>query len=74
MEGKGTLKKRRALPLPAGYPEDFPLQGSTHLYFFYDLFPEGAHFGGAGNRHVFRALVLTAHTIKSPGVILDIAV
>lgn len=46
----------------------------TYLYFFYYLLPKGANFGGTGDCHIFRALILTGYTIKSPSVILNIAV
>lgn len=58
--------------LPSG--EDSGAQTPTYLYFFYYLLPKGAHFGGTGDGHVFRALVLTRYTIKSPGIILNTAV
>lgn len=73
MEEKGDLKRS----LPTGRQQATLRTFSsrpTYLYFFYYLFPKGAHFGGTGNCHVFRALILTAHTIKGPGVVLDIAV
>lgn len=64
-------------PLPTAEPQATQTTFSTrptYLYFFYYLFPKGAHFGGTGNCHVLRTLILTAHTIKGPGVVLDIAV
>lgn len=50
------------------------LQMPTYLYFFYYLLPKGAHFGGTGDCHIFRTLILTGDTIKGPSVILNIAV
>lgn len=54
--------------------EDSGGQMPTYLYFFYYLLPKGAHFGGTGDCHIFRTLILTGHTVKSPGIVLNTAV
>lgn len=46
----------------------------AYLYFLYNLFAERTNFGGAGDGHVLRALVLTAHSIEAPRFIQNVAV
>ncbi len=45
-----------------------------YLHFLNDLFAKRANLCGAGDGHVLRALVLTAHSIKSPSFVLNVAV
>lgn len=80
-EEKKTLKKKTSLPQlrfkgrrQATRNEGSSVQRPTYLYFFYYLLPKGANFGGTGDCHIFRTLILTGYTVKSPGIVLNIAV
>lgn len=64
------LKKGNSLPLKEGSSTKKP----TYLYFFYYLLPKGANFGGTGDGHIFRTLVLTGYTIEGASIILNVAV
>ena len=46
----------------------------TYLYFFHDLFAEGADFGGAGNCHIFAGLVLASDAVERFGIVQKIRV
>ena len=48
--------------------------GVLCLYFLHNLFAKGADFGGAGDDHVLRTLILTGDTIKRAAFVLDVGV
>lgn len=43
----------------------------SHLHLLHNLFPKGAHFGGAGNGHIVWRLVLTCYSVERTLVLLQ---